>query len=170
MITLYFFLLNARLLIDNCNFTLTPTVSAIYSEGSIIEVIGCSFITDNTIEQKQFIGAPNIQGGVIYAINIQAFIIIDSHFEGMNIAIEGGVIYLARLSSSLEFTGGIFMEITVRNSTFLSNSARFGGAIYLNNELYFDIESCVFDSNSAKQINGTGGDGGAIYYYSTSGK
>ena len=158
------------LILDNCNFMLTPTVSAIDSEESTIDINGCSFITDNTIVPMEFINTPETKGGVIYAANVQGFIITNSHFEGMNIAIEGGVIYLARLSSSLEFTGGIFMEITVRNSTFLSNSASLGGAIYLNNEIYFNIESCVFDSNSAKQINGTGGDGGAIYYYSTSGK
>ena len=97
--------------IFNSDFSLTPSVSSIYTEGSRVIIANTTFIKDMNVESS---GISNIQGGILYASDVKNLEITDSHFEGMDIATEGGAIYLARLTSNLRFSGG-FIQIIIRN-------------------------------------------------------
>lgn len=59
--------------------------------------------------------------------------------------------------------GGLFIydgSATIRNTTFLNNTAPFGGAIYVGGNSYLDVDNCTFIENSASTYNDGGG---AIY-------
>ena len=58
-----------------------------------------------------------------------------------------------------------FWKIT--SSTFTSNSARYGGAIFIKNVDYVQITSSIFTNNAAVSDSGVGGEAGGNYYASS---
>ncbi|MCE7698086.1 MAG: right-handed parallel beta-helix repeat-containing protein, partial [Methanobacterium paludis] len=97
--------------------------------------------SNNTIRNSTFTGntATNY-GGVIYNID-SSLIVNNSTFTDNNADDEGGVIY--------DLSGG---SLTVENSTFIGNTANYGGAISAGGGL--TVENSTFTNNTA---NGYGG-------------
>lgn len=55
----------------------------------------------------------------------------------------------------------------LNSCTFTSNSAKFGGAAYISNPDYVQIQASTFSTNSAKAVSSVGGNGGGVYYSSS---
>ena len=109
----------------------------------------------------------NLQGGGIYASNPATFFLDQSKFENLNYSQFGGAIYLA--FSTTNKPSAIPSEPTwnITSSNFTSNSASFGGAVYVDDVDFVRFTSCKFTSNTAVILNNQGGDGAGLYYAAT---
>ena len=90
-----------------------------------------------------------------------------SNFTSLNYGTYGGAIYLLVLNTSNNKK--LISPIYVFDSwNFESNSALFGGAVYLQEVEYASFKSWSFKNNSAvSDLDFGGGTGGAIYYLSS---
>lgn len=149
-------------LISNSSYFLTPNPSSIY-------LVGGSF-TGNSIQMNNTVSSGGVlnsdyYGSAIYASNMDSFYLNSSCFTNIDFGGYGGVLYLAvSLSPNAVLTSPAYI---VKNWVFNSNSAYYGGVIYLHNINYILISSWRFINNSAVSINLDGGFGGAIYYFSS---
>ena len=149
--------------ISNCNYLLTPNPSSLFLSGG--SFTGSSLQMENT-EYSKGVLYTDYYGSAIYASNMDSFYLNDSSFSLINFGGYGGVLYLAEsLSQSVALNSPAY---TIENWLFDSNSANFGGVIYLHNINYILILSWIFTNNSAISTLSSGGFGGAIYYFSSS--
>ena len=112
----------------------------------------------------------NYYGSGMYVSNMDSFSLSSSSFTSLNYAGNGGVIYISDTTASrTSYTTSPIYTLT--SCTFTSNSAYFGGALYIDYTKYTSIVSWTFVSNSAVSSSSvsSSGSGGAIYY-SSSGK
>lgn len=150
-------------LISNSSYLLTPNPSSIYLVGG--SFTGQLLQMKNTNSYSGIIYGNNY-GSSIYASNMDQFYLNDSSFTNINFGGYGGVLYLAMsLSQSVALDSPTYI---IENWIFTSNSAYFGGVLYLHNINYILVSSWTFLNNSAVSIDSNGGFGGAIYYYSSS--
>ena len=165
----YIFIQDGNVQISNSNFLLSSTITPIRMEKGHLSLQNTNFIKDTSTDYDAEPGdITGIEGGIIYGSNLQYLNIANTKFEGMTTANKGGVLYLTSIISSSKTTARDGdNEMLIQNWSFTSNSAKYGGAIYIENISYLDIESCTFYSNSAIEEDSQGGHGGAIYYSSS---
>ena len=147
-------------IINNSEFLLDSSQTSIYIIGG--DFTGQSINMTNTLSTNSKIS--NLLGGGIYGSNINTFSVLNSNFNKINYAENGGAIYLlgASLSSQTIPTSPSWI---IRTWVFNGNSAINGGVIYISSVDYVSIQDSSFTNNSA--TNGKLGYGGAIYYYSS---
>ena len=106
-------------------------------------------------------------GSGIYGSSMNYFYLHNSSFTSLNYGTYGGAIYLLTLNTSKNKT--IINPVYVFDLwNFESNSAFFGGAVYLEEVEYALFKSWNFKNNSAVSDSELeGGIGGAIYYQSS---
>ena len=105
-------------------------------------------------------------GSGIYGSSMNYFYLYNSSFTSLNYGTYGGAIYLLALNTSKNKT--IINPVYVFDLwNFESNSALFGGAVYLQEVEYATFKSWNFKNNSALSDLEIGGTGGAIYYQSS---
>ena len=150
--------------VSSSNFTVTPITSAIYT--SLNSFTGEHLIFQNenvsNTEYKQ-----DVFGGGIQVLNAKYFEIISSTFNSLNFAEKGGAIYVMALASAKDSNIPTDPVYKIFNCTFTSNSAMNGGAIYVDNVDYAQINSSTFTNNKAVTYKSAGGDGGGLYYASS---
>lgn len=126
-------------------------------EGITVENIATQLLNDNFSYEYE--------GGGIYAYNSDSFEVKDSIFKNMNYAEKGGAIFLSMSNRIKGREIPVQPTYKITSSTFTSNLALLGGAIYVEGVDHTEITSCTFDGNKAYTFT-SGGDGGAIYYES----
>ena len=150
----------------NSKFLLTAGPPSISLEGGEFygENIAMTNINPNNINFKR-----NYYWMVsgIYGISMNYFYLYNSSFTSLNYGTYGGAIYLLVLNTSNNKK--LISPIYVFDSwNFESNSALFGGAVYLQEVEYASFKSWSFKNNSAvSDLDFGGGTGGAIYYLSS---
>ena len=107
-------------------------------------------------------------GAGIYAANMDSFKLDSSNFTNINYGGNGGAIYLSDTTKTRKSIPNS-ASWTISSWNFVGNSGDNGGAIYIENINYVLIQSSNFIRNTIKIGNETqtGGNGGAIYYYSS---
>ena len=150
--------------ISSSNFTVEPGLAPIYTSGG--NFTGTNLILNNgNISNTKY--DQDVLGGGIYASNSENFQIAASTFNNLNYGGKGGAIYLTATTSMKESSIPVQPVYTITSSTFNSNSAMYGGAIYADNVDYAQINSCTFSNNKAVTYQTMGGDGGSVYYASS---
>ncbi|PKL16415.1 MAG: hypothetical protein CVV49_16355 [Spirochaetae bacterium HGW-Spirochaetae-5] len=172
----------SSLTITNSTFTNNSTAASgtvVNASGSTVTLTGCTFTTNTAANDGGAIylnsGAGTLtatgctfsgseatsgSGGAIFSGPGNSITLSDSDFSD-NTADSGigGAIYA-------EKTGGDNSNLSINSGcTFTGNSAKSGGAIYLqigNTADSINIENCIFTENSALPNNSTQG-GGAIF-------
>jgi predicted outer membrane repeat protein len=149
------------------NFTIKPNPSSIYvSSGKFTATninVGNSDTTNTEITEE-------LSGGSIHASNTESFSVSSSTFSNINFAKLGGAIYITYLASLKDGSIPATASFSIASTTFTSNAATKGGAIYVDNVDYAEIRSCTFTSNEANtetDFTDGNGEGGAIYYASS---
>lgn len=131
---------------------------AIYG-GGVIESNGVVTISGGTFEKNTA-----KKGGAVYIDKAGSLSITGGTFGTNETSYRGGAIYLADRDMLSETANA-----TIKNTTFSSNkvikdSAVSGGAIYVGEKNYLEIEDCTFDNNKAECTTGTEETyGGAVY-------
>lgn len=149
--------------IRNSTFSLTPNPSSIY-------LVGGNFTGDeirmfNTITANVSMNM-NYYGSGISAMNMNYFRLNNSSFKQLNYGGFGGVIYLTVTAATRIPTPSLPVYV-IDSCSFESNSAHFGGAVYLDDVDYAMISSCKFLNNSVVTTDSKGGYGGAIYFFTS---
>ena len=150
--------------ITSTNFTISanPTAITIISgEFSASQIVVKNTDTNSTNYNGDY------YGGAIYATNMLSFTLTDSTFANINYAEKGGAVYLTMVKALLE-TNLTEPRYWISSWNFTSNSALYGGAVYINNIDYVKFSNTIFDSNQAVVLSKKGGQGEALYYESTS--
>ena len=113
-------------IINNSEFLLDSSQTSIYIIGG--DFTGQSINMTNTLSTNSKIS--NLLGGGIYGSNINTFSVLNSNFNKINYAENGGAIYLlgASLSSQTIPTSPSWI---IRTWVFNGNSAINGGVIYI---------------------------------------
>ena len=109
-------------------------------------------------------------GAGVYAEDTTEFVIESSTFENLTFAQFGGAIAIVKTGSITEGDGlPTTTYYTIKDSTFTSNIAQVGGAIYVYNTDTVSISNCSFYDNIANydQAVENSGYGGSIFYYTT---
>jgi hypothetical protein len=108
-------------------------------------------------------------GGGIYAQNSGTFTLKSSTFSNLNHARSGGGVALGITQSEKPTIIPSNPTHEIENCTFTSNTANFGGGLYILDVDYLQIKGSVFQNNKVKYNNRTqnSGNGGAIFYTAT---
>ena len=157
------FLVSGTISFDFSNVTTTPKYNA-------INIVGGNF---TSTKAKYSIGvAFNIEidnqilGGAIYVSNPESFSVTENTFTDLDYAYQGGAIYMT-MSSTARSSGIPNSPVCIiQSSSFISNTAKFGGAVYVSGVNYVQISNTSFTSNTAEKDD-VGGNGGALYYSSS---
>ena len=145
-------------------FSLTYNPSAIYLLGGTFA--GNQITMTNSIATNTQMNS-NYYGSGIFASNMNSFSLSSSTFTSLNYAGYGGAIYISDTSSS-RTSYATNPTYSINSWTFTSNSAYYGGAVYVDYVKYASFTSWTFTSNSAISSSSisASGSGGAIYYAS----
>ena len=109
-------------------------------------------------------------GAGVYAEDTTEFVVESSTFENLTFAQFGGAIAIVKTGSITEGDNlPTTTYYTIKDSTFTSNIAQVGGAIYVYNTETVSISNCSFYDNIANydQTVENSGYGGSIFYYTT---
>ena len=109
-------------------------------------------------------------GAGVYAEDTEEFVVESSTFENLTFAQFGGAIAIIKTSSLAEGDElPTKTYYTIKDSTFTSNIAQVGGAIYIYDTETVSISNCSFNGNIANydQTVENSGYGGSIFYYTT---
>jgi len=150
---------NETLTFINCEFSGNQNKlgGCIFTQGGNLNIKGCKFMDNDNQEIK------DTNGAVIYTwaqnATEQNILIEESLFSGNRVSEEGGAIALRNISlPDAPYT----TNLTIRNSSFISNySTLRGGAIMLNNR-YANTKDIVTITNSTFYGNTAKADGGNI--------
>ena len=139
---------------------------SIYTTSATAKFSGVQMIGYNTSSQDF---TSDISAGV-YAEDTTDFVVESSTFTNLTFAKAGGAIAIFKtgsLTENDELPDTTYY--TIRDSTFTSNTALIGGAIYAYDTETVLISNCSFHSNRAISDGHTenSGIGGAILYFTT---
>ena len=151
--------------VSSSSFTLIYSPSAIYLLGGTFT--GSQITMTNSDTSNNEINS-NYYGSGMYVSNMNYFSLSCSSFTSLNYSGYGGAIYISdTLILRTSYTTSPIYTLT--SCTFISNSAYFGGALYIDYTKYTSIVSWTFESNSAVSSSSvsSSGSGGAIYYSSS---
>ena len=128
-----------------------------------LNIIGTTFASNKALNSYVSSNVKNGAGAAIHFIgNIEDSMIKGCTFTSNTASRDGGAIMFGTMNNA---------QNTIRNthvldSTFTSNQASYGGAIFLNTNVEnHNVTGCTFTSNKA-----TANEGGAINYYGSSNK
>ena len=128
-----------------------------------LNIIGTTFASNKALNSYVSSNVKNGAGAAIHFIgNIEDSMIKGCTFTSNTASRDGGAIMFGTMNNA---------QNTIRNthvldSTFTSNQASYGGAIFLNTNVENqNVTGCTFTSNKA-----TANEGGAINYYGSSNK
>eukprot|EP00817_Percolomonadidae_sp_ATCC50343_P006484 CAMPEP_0117419140 /NCGR_PEP_ID=MMETSP0758-20121206/775_1 /TAXON_ID=63605 /ORGANISM="Percolomonas cosmopolitus, Strain AE-1 (ATCC 50343)" /LENGTH=1290 /DNA_ID=CAMNT_0005200053 /DNA_START=3606 /DNA_END=7475 /DNA_ORIENTATION=+ len=136
--------MNTPLTIINSEFKNNQALQggSIYiTETSEVNLQNCSFINNRATHETKG------TGGAIMVESINTLNIDDSHFDSNYALLSGGAIAINRAiisNSFLRYSGAKLVQ-----STFVNNSANYGGALYVDTEFILHILSSRFIKNKA---------------------
>ena len=153
--------------INECNFEIGKIVS-VYTTGTTANLYKVNMVGYDTSDNQY----TSDFGAGVYAEDSTDFVVESSTFENLTFAQAGGAIAIYKtgsLTENDELPNSTYY--TIKDSTFTSNLAYVGGAIYIYDTETVSISNCTFDSNKADLTDQeeNSGFGGAILYH-TSGK
>ncbi len=148
--------------------TATNNTSSAFG-GAVDAVASNVTITDSTFEQNNA-----VTGAAIHSMSKSTVIVNNTQFIGNDVS-GNGVVYqnggtlemtkVTATENTATSTGGALnvtndANVTIKESTFIKNTAAHGGAIYNYNST-INLQDTTFNENHT--IQGKGGNGGAIY-------
>jgi predicted outer membrane repeat protein len=148
------------LTISSCNFTIKSISVAVYLKSTTFSGAGLiitNYDTSNTVKTSN-------EGGAIYSSDSPSFTLEDSTISDINFATLGGAVFIeTETQTSIPASA----SHKISNVTFSNNTAYYGGALYVKEVDYLEISNSTLTGNIANSTSGTEGNGGALYYSST---
>mmetsp|Transcript_42050 Transcript_42050/g.48770 ORF Transcript_42050/g.48770 Transcript_42050/m.48770 type:complete len:187 (-) Transcript_42050:1656-2216(-) len=123
--------------ITTTTLTLTPNPTSIYLVGGTFTATSVSMTNSQTSSTSKIV---NYFGSAIYASNMDSFSITNANFTSLNYGGYGGAVYLTD-SSTTRTAYASSPVYSITSCIFTSNSAYYGGAIYLDYVTYATITS-----------------------------